>query len=95
VNYQVWSIKMVLNLVVAADKEIAEGEEITISYVDVNWPGELRREHLKRDYGFTCQCPRCFEDEVTEKAKEDKDKDKDKQSKEVNEDVAKQVQADE
>jgi SET domain-containing protein len=47
---------------VIAKQDIAEGEEITISYVDPEWPGHLRRDTLKRDYGFECHCPRCVEE---------------------------------
>ena len=42
-----------------ATENIPEGEEITLSYVNPEWPGELRRETLKKDYGFDCQCRRC------------------------------------
>jgi SET domain-containing protein len=57
------------NLVIARDKEIEKGDEITISYVDPSWPLELRRSHLKRDYGFTCHCPRCVDEEKKEEEK--------------------------
>jgi hypothetical protein len=51
-----------------AKQNIIEGEEITISYVDPEWPGHLRRDILKRDYGFECHCPRCIEELKKEKA---------------------------
>ena len=41
---------------------IPEGDEVTISYVDPQWPTKLRRETLKRDYGFDCECKQCIED---------------------------------
>ena len=44
---------------VIAKEDIGEGEEICISYINPEWPGTLRRETLKRDYGFECQCERC------------------------------------
>ena len=44
---------------VAKEDGVAQGEEITISYVNPQWPGPLRREFLKRDYGFDCRCPKC------------------------------------
>jgi len=40
--------------------DIPEGEEVTISYVDPQWPKPVRRETLKRDYGFECRCERCL-----------------------------------
>jgi len=47
---------------VVAKEDIVSGDEITISYVDPSWPGELRRETLKRNYGFDCQCQVCLAD---------------------------------
>jgi hypothetical protein len=41
------------------EERISAEEEITISYVDPAWPAGLRRETLKRDYGFECNCTRC------------------------------------
>lgn len=46
---------------VVAKEDITPGDEITISYVDPSWPGELRRETLKRNYGFDCQCQVCLD----------------------------------
>lgn len=37
-------------------------QEVTISYVNPDWPGELRRQTLKRDYGFDCGCEKCKEE---------------------------------
>ena len=45
---------------VIATEDIREGDEITLSYVNPEWPGELRRETLKRDYGFECHCKKCL-----------------------------------
>ena len=45
---------------VIATEDIREGDEITLSYVNPEWPGELRRETLKRDYGFDCHCNKCL-----------------------------------
>jgi hypothetical protein len=45
---------------VIAAEDIPKGEEITLSYVNPEWPGELRRENLKRDYGFDCHCKKCL-----------------------------------
>lgn len=51
------------------DTDIEEGEELTTSYVNIHWPGPLRRETLKSNYGFDCRCERCVE-ELAEEAKE-------------------------
>ena len=56
-----------VNSVIAGEKEIGEGEEVTVSYVDVSSQGELRRDHLKKDYGFMCHCPRCAQEESKDK----------------------------
>lgn len=45
-----------------ATKDIAPGEELTISYIDASLPLRERRELLAH-YGFECQCSKCqFED---------------------------------
>ena len=49
-------------MAVVAKEDIAQGEEVTISYVDPSWPEELRRETLKRNYGFDCHCRVCLAD---------------------------------
>ena len=49
-------------------EDIAEMQEITISYVNPDWPGELRRQTLKRDYGFDCSCDKCKEEIELEQA---------------------------
>ena len=46
-------------IVVLTTREIAQGEELTISYVDENSPGEARREELLQRYGFQCSCEVC------------------------------------
>ena len=51
--------KMDSNKIVVVQEEIHEGEEITISYINPDWPGAIRRQTLKRDYGFDCRCKRC------------------------------------
>ena len=49
----------VLTKVVSLGKTIEPDEEIAVSYVNPEWPVSLRRETLKRDYGFDCQCQKC------------------------------------
>ena len=51
-----------LLIIVATKEDIAEMQEITISYVNPDWPGKLRRQTLKRDYGFDCSCDKCKEE---------------------------------
>lgn len=40
-------------------KEVDEGEELTIAYVDSTKRGKKRREALSRQYGFICDCSAC------------------------------------
>ncbi|CAB4304710.1 unnamed protein product [Prunus armeniaca] len=47
---------------IIALKPISKGEEVTISYVDEDLPFE-ERQALLADYGFTCRCPKCLEEE--------------------------------
>mmetsp|Transcript_8579 Transcript_8579/g.13155 ORF Transcript_8579/g.13155 Transcript_8579/m.13155 type:complete len:713 (-) Transcript_8579:224-2362(-) len=42
-----------------ATKAIAEGEEITYSYVDLYQPHDKRSKRLSAAYHFTCTCPKC------------------------------------
>ena len=44
---------------VSLGKTIDPDEEIAISYVNPEWPVKVRKEALKRDYGFECQCKKC------------------------------------
>lgn len=53
-------------------REIKEGEEITISYVDSGMPLEERRAVLKEHYGFDCDCERCHAQMNKAQAKKDK-----------------------
>jgi hypothetical protein len=41
-----------------AKRDIAEGEELCISYIDANQPIEVRQRDLA-NYGFSCNCERC------------------------------------
>ena len=41
-----------------AVRDIAKGEEITISYSDSS-PSKIRRDRLLRDFGFECTCSLC------------------------------------
>ncbi|KAK0199729.1 hypothetical protein DFS33DRAFT_1267930 [Desarmillaria ectypa] len=42
-----------------ATRDIEAGEELCISYIDVNDPVEKRREELASEWYFTCLCRRC------------------------------------
>jgi len=48
--------------VTVRDADIPEGDELTISYVNIHWPVGVRRDVLKRDYGFDCHCAKCVEE---------------------------------
>ena len=49
------------NAVLVRENDIAEGDEITVAYVDTVWQPAVRRETLKRDYSFACRCKACLE----------------------------------
>ena len=51
---------------VSALRDIAEGEEVTISYIDATADVDERRKVLATHYGFECRCARC----VAEQRKE-------------------------
>ena len=53
---------------VVANKDIGEGEEVLINYMDGaddGLPVEERRKHLSRQYHFHCTCDLCMEQERT------------------------------
>lgn len=39
--------------------DIKAGEELNISYLELNRSTEVRRQHLMAEYNFFCLCPRC------------------------------------
>ena len=47
------------NQSVRAIRDIAAGEELCISYVDLAHATAERQGHLLRQYGFQCACDRC------------------------------------
>eukprot|EP00967_Tisochrysis_lutea_P065290 scaffold84858_cov29-Tisochrysis_lutea.AAC.2 len=47
---------------IVALADIAEGEEVLVSYVDNEAPLHVRRKHLQQQYKFTCGCPRCVKE---------------------------------
>ncbi|KPA81886.1 hypothetical protein ABB37_04134 [Leptomonas pyrrhocoris] len=46
-------------LSVVALRDIAAGEELTISYIDTSLPYAVRQQQLLDHYLFECKCPRC------------------------------------
>jgi hypothetical protein len=50
--------KMPLCIHIVALRDIEEGEELCISYIDSSEPVESRRQELG-NYGFECQCEKC------------------------------------
>lgn len=55
-------------LCISAVRDIAPGEEIVISYIDLGASLERRRSELRKGFGFVCTCERCIHEE--KKAKE-------------------------
>ncbi|KAG8679675.1 hypothetical protein FRC08_016818 [Ceratobasidium sp. 394] len=51
-------IRMVVKLL----EDVADGQEICISYTDPASPHSKRRDALEHAYGFSCHCPRCVRD---------------------------------
>jgi SET domain-containing protein len=49
-------------MVVRAACDMEAGEEVTITYAGptVAAPIAVRREYLRKGFGFTCTCPRCL-----------------------------------
>lgn len=43
----------------SARRDIKAGEEITVDYVDIDWPLSKRQAYLKEKYSFDCQCAKC------------------------------------
>lgn len=51
---------------ITALKDIAEGDEVTISYIDTREDCEARKKTLAQHYGFECKCARCTEEQRKE-----------------------------
>ena len=43
-------------------RDIQEGEQLTITYIDADSPASARRQRLEHAYGFVCGCERCVEE---------------------------------
>ena len=57
-----------LQMVITAKREIASGEECTISYIEADAPRRVRQERLLSNYHFLCACPRCVREEADPKS---------------------------
>lgn len=55
-----------VNISITADRDIAAGEEICISYVDITKARWVRQQVLWEKYGFICQCPRCLVPDIND-----------------------------
>ena len=53
-------------LALVATRDLSEGDEVTISYVDESLPLGRRRASLEFAYGFFCRCERCLAEEEEE-----------------------------
>ena len=49
-------------LTLAARRDIAAGEQLSISYIDADQPVAERRRVLRHGYGFHCVCAACVEE---------------------------------
>ena len=56
-------------LQVCARSDIAEGDEVTISYIDTQQRLRDRRLALQETYFFHCRCARCVREEAVEEGK--------------------------
>ena len=62
-------------LQVCAKEDIAEGDEVTISYIDTQQRLRDRRLALQDTYFFHCQCTRCTREEAVEEGKAEEGED--------------------
>ena len=62
-----WGDKHPLTVFAVALRDIQEGDELTISYIDAEQPFEQRQTALM-NYGFHCQCEKCQNDQSDAKA---------------------------
>ena len=52
-------------------RDVREGEALSISYVELEWPTAERRAVLELQYGFNCVCERCRHDDQGKEEEED------------------------
>lgn len=53
-------------LTILARRTIHPGDELTVSYVNLELPWDVRRQALRDGYGFWCECVRCEKERVEE-----------------------------
>lgn len=56
--------------IVVARRDIAAGEEITVTYWDTDLPVEERKADLLRNWHFDCNCTKCIREEAETKLKQ-------------------------
>lgn len=54
-------------IVATLARDVAQGEELTNSYIDLTLALEARQRELL-EYGFTCRCPKCLREEAQAQA---------------------------
>ena len=54
-------------------REVREGEALSISYVEMEWPTAERRAVLELQYGFQCVCERCHRDDQIRQQQEERE----------------------
>ena len=64
------------NCEIKCTRDVKEGEELTISYIDESQCRSHRRQALLRNYHFHCQCSKCDAESQTNKKKGGKAKNK-------------------
>ncbi|KAM9968681.1 hypothetical protein ACTFIW_000554 [Dictyostelium discoideum] len=80
VNY--WVVNNTLEVECTLLKNVKEGDELTISYIDTTSPLNKRREKLLEGYLFNCLCTKCVADESLPLDQTGKDDDDDEKEKE-------------
>ncbi len=55
-----------LRVLVRTLRDVGEGEELTLSYIDLLQPKESRQRSLVELYGFECECSRCESESVVD-----------------------------
>ncbi|KAI0739422.1 hypothetical protein C8Q80DRAFT_1111142 [Daedaleopsis nitida] len=61
----IWDLET-LTFTVAAITPIRAGEQVTIAYIDIACPRFQRQELLTSRYKFTCKCPACDPDDMSQ-----------------------------
>ena len=51
-------------LFVTTCRDVVQGEELCIGYIDISAPSDVRKSELKDNYKFECNCDRCLNKEM-------------------------------